>query len=419
MRLWKFALSAVLLTSASDAAVVTLGTSNQPFVLTGTGINASGSGTARMTLGSCTYDGTNTTCVLSGPYTGLGNGGVYKFTAVYPGNGPSPLSAITTPPSSDSFTLSVTAGSFAFTLTPTDGKETQFYDLSGFIRYGASATCSGVSTCGVGAVSQSQGGVITGVVTGQWDTTPVVNAVISASAFGSFSAISPATWIEIYGTNLATVFSQTWAGGDFNGNNAPSAIGGTTVTVAGKPGFIDYVSPHQVNVQVPSGIPTGKQTLVVTTLGGPSIGTSLTVNIAEPGLLAPAAFNFGKGQYVVALFSNLVTYALPPGVTNAVPTARAKPGDTIVLYGVGFGTVTPNIDAGIIVTQSNALNGIQFTIGGVPATVQFAGLAGGYLGLYQFNVVVPANLPANDATPITFTLNGAPALQTLVLPIGN
>ena len=98
---------------------------------------------------------------------------------------------------------------------------------------------------------------------------------------------------------------------------------------------------------------------------------------------------------------------MPPGVTNVVPTARAKPGDIITLYGIGFGTVSPNINAGVIVGQANSLSGLQVFIGGQQATVQFAGLVQGFLGLYQFNVVVP-NVAANDATPLTFMLNGAP-----------
>lgn len=409
----------ILLTPAADAVVVSLGTSTQNLTLTGTGLNSSGAGTSRITLGSCSYDGKNTTCVLSGPYTGLGNGGVYQFKAVYPGNGPSPLSAITSPPTSNSFTLSLSAGTFSFTLTPAGGSAIQFYDLTGSVVYNpATASCTGVSTCGVAAVGQSQGGVITGPVSGTFDTTPVINAVITASQYGGFSSIAPGTWIEIYGTNLATTASQTWATADFNGPNAPTAIAGTTVTVDGKPAFIDFVSPHQVNVQVPSGIASGQQTIVLTTAGGPSAGTALTVNATEPGLLAPAAFTLAAGQYVVALFPNASTYVLPPGVTNSVPTSRAIPGDIITLYGIGFGTVNPNIDAGLIVQQSNSLSGLQISIGGVQATLQFAGLVQGFLGLYQFNVVVP-NVPASDATPLTFTLNGTPGTQKLILPIGN
>lgn len=416
MTLTKLAIISLLLAPSASAVVVNLGTSLQTFTLTGTGINSSGSGTSRVTFGNCAFDGTNTTCTLSGPYTGLGNGGTYQFQLVYPGNGPSPLSAVTTPVSSNFFTFSLAAGSFSSALIPNGGSAIPFYDPTMQFLY-SSNNCTGVSSCSVSAVGQSQGGTITGPVTGTFDVTPVVNSVISASAYGGFNAIAPAGWIEIYGTNLATVLKQDWSTG-FTGANAPTSVGGTTVTIGGQNAFIDYVSPHQVNAQVPSNIASGKQTLVVTTAGGASVGTSVTVNATEPGLLAPAAFHLAAGQYAVALFPNGQTYALPPGVTNAVPTQRPKPGDVITLYGIGFGAVAPLINAGVIVQQNNNLANVSVFIGGAMAQVQYAGLVQGFLGLYQFNVVVP-NVPANDATPLTFSLNGVNGTQILILPVGN
>ena len=417
MTLFRTLAITVLLAQSAAATVATLGASAQPLTLTGTGLNPAGSGTSRITLGTCTYDGQNTTCILSGPYTGIGSGGTYELKLVYPGNGPSPLSAITTPPTSNSFSLGLTAGSLTYSLIPTGGTAIPFYDALVFVTY-TSPTCTGITQCGVAGAGQSTGGVITGSVTGTFDPTPIVNSVISASSYGGFNAIAPATWIEIYGTDLATVPQLGWDTA-FNGNNAPSTLGGTTVTIAGQPAFIDYISPHQVNVQVPSGIPTGRQTLVVTTAGGPSSGTAVTVNVVEPGLLAPAVFKQPAGQYVAAFLSNGVTFVLPPGLTNAVPTARAKPGDVIILYGIGFGSVDPNINAGVIVGQANKLSGsVQISIGGAQANVQFAGLVSGFLGLYQFNIVIP-NVPANDATPLTFSLSGVPAIQSLIIPIGN
>ena len=68
--------------------------------------------------------------------------------------------------------------------------------------------------------------------------------------------------MAIYGSNLASVASQTRSGGDFKGNLAPSALGGTTVTIGGQPAFIDYLSPGQVNAQVPSNVAPGSQPVV-------------------------------------------------------------------------------------------------------------------------------------------------------------
>jgi len=130
-------------------------------------------------------------------------------------------------------------------------------------------------------------------------------------------------------------------------------------------------------------------------------------------------FNLAAGQYVVALFPDNVTYVLPPGVTNAVPTARAKPGNIITVYGIGFGSVTPTIPAGQIVTQTNNLPpGFQASFAGIPATLQFAGLVAGNLGLYQFNLVVP-NVAASDTVPLTFSLGGTAGTQKLIISVGN
>jgi uncharacterized protein (TIGR03437 family) len=223
--------------------------------------------------------------------------------------------------------------------------------------------------------------------------------------------------MEIYGTNLANVASLEWASSDFKGNTAPTAVGGTTVTIGGQPAFIDYVSPTQVNAQVPSNITPGKQPVVVSTPGGTSAAYSITVNATEPGLLAPAVFNLKGSQYVAALLSDNATFVLPPGAVPGVASARAKPGDTIVFYGVGFGTVTPDSPAGQIVTQANHLNGnFQAFFAGTPATVVFSGLTGGYLGLYQFDVVVP-NVAASDTVPVTFSLGGSAGTQNLVIAI--
>lgn len=84
------------------------------------------------------------------------------------------------------------------------------------------------------------------------------------------------------------------------------------MTIGGQTAFIDYISPGQVNAQVPSNTGTGPQPLIVTTAAGPSAAYSINVNTQKPGLLAPSSFIIGGKQYVAALFSDGITYALPP-----------------------------------------------------------------------------------------------------------
>jgi uncharacterized protein (TIGR03437 family) len=253
-------------------------------------------------------------------------------------------------------------------------------------------------------------------VNGSFELTPTIQTVISAGAYGGFTSIAPATWIEIYGQNLATT-TAGWTG-DFEGNNAPISVGGTTVTVGGKSLFIDYVSSGQVNGQVPSDVASGPQKVIVTTAAGASAPFTINVNATEPGLLAPSAFILSKTQYAVALFSDGF-YDLPPGLISDIASRRAVPGDTIMLFGIGFGPVSDNTLAGVIDQGTNQVNAsLDISIGGVSAKIQYAGLTPQVVGLYQFNVVVP-NIPSNDNTPLTFSLKGTPGTQTMSLFIGN
>jgi uncharacterized protein (TIGR03437 family) len=249
---------------------------------------------------------------------------------------------------------------------------------------------------------------------------PKINGggVVTASDFGAFSSVAPGSWIEIYGTNLAGTTGQ-WASSNFNGANAPTNLDGVTVTVGGLPAFIDYVSPDQVNVEVPSGVTAGPQPVILSTGSGTSSAYSVKVNATEPGFWAPPNFKIAGDQYVGAQSSNFKNYILPTGAVSGLTSQPASPGDTIILYGVGFGTVTPNTPAGQIVSGQTALTSkLEISFGGVPATITYAGLAPNYVGLYQFDVVVPT-VPPGSAVPVTFTLGGVNGTQTLYTAIGN
>lgn len=240
--------------------------------------------------------------------------------------------------------------------------------------------------------------------------------VVSAGAFGGFSAVSPGSWIEVYGSNLSSTM-RSWTGADFTGNNAPTSLDGVSVTIGGKPAFIDYISSGQVNALVPSDVASGPEQMTVTTAAGVSTPYSITVNPVEPGLLAPSNFKISGVQYAVAIFPD-GTYALPVGAISGVTSRPAKPGDVVTLYGVGFGPVSPSIPAGQLAQQSNMVTGsLLMSVGGAPATLPYAGLAPGYTGLYQFNLTVPNIAPGNAA--LSFTIAGSTGSQTLFLPIGN
>jgi len=252
-------------------------------------------------------------------------------------------------------------------------------------------------------------------------TLPVVTSAISASQYGAFPTFGPGSWIEIYGSNLANL-TQLWASSDFSGANnayAPTTLSHTSVTIGGQSAFTEYVSPSQLDVQVPGGVSSGSQSLVVTTQAGSSAPFSVNVVADQPGLLAPSSFQINGTAYAVALFSDGATYVLPSGAISGITSKPATPGDTITLYGIGFGDVNPSTPPGQVAQgQTSLATNLTISIGGTPATITYQGLAPGYVGLYQFNVVVPS-IGATNAAPVTFSLGGVSGTQKLYLAIGN
>ena len=240
--------------------------------------------------------------------------------------------------------------------------------------------------------------------------------VVSASAFGKFAGAAPGSFVEIYGTNLASTTAD-W-GSSFTGGNAPTSLGGVTVKVGGQPAFVAYVSSSQVNALLPSILQTGSVQLTVTNEAGTSAPYTLNINATEPGLLAPTQFVVNGKQYAGALFPDYKTFAMPSNAIAGVPSRPAKAGDTLIIYALGFGPVTPNLNAGVIVTQNNTLaEPFTISVGGVQVKPNYDGLAPNYTGLYQINIQIPANVPTGDAVPLTFTLNGTAGAQTLYIAI--
>ncbi len=249
---------------------------------------------------------------------------------------------------------------------------------------------------------------------------PTISAggVISASEFGAFSAVAPGSWIEIYGSKLASG-ARAWTAADFIGSEAPTSLNGTNVKIGGLSAFVSYVSPTQINALIPFDVPAGSQQVIVTTAAGVSAPYTITVDPTQAGLYAPPLFKVASRQYVGAISSDGTAFVLPSATVAGTTVRRARPGDTIVLYGVGFGRVTPSIDAGQVVQQGDSLvTPVQISVGGAPAVVSYQGLVPGAVGLYQFNVVVP-NIPAGDAVPVTFAQGGTSGSQTLYTAVQN
>jgi len=215
---------------------------------------------------------------------------------------------------------------------------------------------------------------------------PAITSVNSVT--GSGPTIAPNTWIEIHGASLSST-TRLWDGSDFLNGLMPTKLDGVSVLVNGKPAFVEYVSPAQVNVLAPLDSTLGPVQVQLT--NGSAAAAAFPV---QEQSVAPGFFVFGGGPYIAATHADgsyLGPTTLYPGATTP-----AKPGEVIVLYANGFGQTSPPVVNGAP-TQSGNLPALPIvTIGGVQAVVQFAGVV--TPGLYQINVVVPASLADGDAT---------------------
>lgn len=218
---------------------------------------------------------------------------------------------------------------------------------------------------------------------------PTVNvtALVNGASFQT-AGFASSTWVSIVGTNLSQT-TRTWQNSDFINGLLPTSLSGVSATINGLAAYVEYISPTQVNVLAPDDVTVGAVQVQVTTAQGKS--NSFT---AQKEQFAPAFFWMPSGTYVAALHADY-TYVGKAGLIAGVTSTPAKPGETILIYGTGFGPTNPALPCAHPVTTPAVLaNSVRVTIGGVAAPVAYAGLVGA--GLYQFNVTVP-NVPDGDA----------------------
>jgi len=238
---------------------------------------------------------------------------------------------------------------------------------------------------------------------------PVAITGVSNNASGGL-AVASGSWVSIYGTNLSCT-TRPWQASDFSGSNLPLALNGVGVKIDGKDAAVWYVSPGQINVQVPTDTAAGAVPVTVSNAGTGTASGTLTLAAYAPGF-------FQSGQYVASVHAD-GAYVAPAGYYGSGTASRpATPGETVLLFGTGFGPTTPAVASGVIFNGAAPLTDLtqlHVTIGGAPATVSWAGLVAA--GEYQFNVVIPP-LPDGDQM-IAASVAGVSAQNGLKIAVKN
>jgi uncharacterized protein (TIGR03437 family) len=194
---------------------------------------------------------------------------------------------------------------------------------------------------------------------------------------------APGMALSVFGTGLAPAIQLDGV------LPLPLTMQGVSATVNGVAAPLYYVSPGQINLQIP--YETGARTAVV--------------GIDNNGKVASFLFN---------------TSVTAPGIFvqngNLVPVASGKPGDVLVLFMTGEGDVDPALFTGASPAAGTAVDKlpqprlpVTVTVGGIAAAIQFEGIPTLLVGTTQINFVIPANVPPG-VQPVVVTSNGVSSL---------
>jgi uncharacterized protein (TIGR03437 family) len=227
-------------------------------------------------------------------------------------------------------------------------------------------------------------------------------AVENVAGVTPSSAVAPGSAIAITGVNLTSSTIESTV------SPLPQTLGGVTVSVGSRLLPLYFVSPSQINAQLPADLPLGAATLVVTTEDGAQVTAKFTIAQDAPGLFT---LESNDKPYALAfhLSGSLVTVASP-----------ARVGETLRLYGTGFGPTTPMRVEGLAVPNAPAfviddpisvqVNGASFR-----ASSAYALPGGVSIDVVEF-ALTPPNTPAAGDFPLTVTVNKVVS-NTVLLPI--
>ncbi len=216
--------------------------------------------------------------------------------------------------------------------------------------------------------------------------------VVNAASNAPSTPVAPGSYISIYGSSLAS--GLTVATAPF-----PTTLGGTQVLLGGQAIPLYFTSDGQINALVPYGMATNATTQVLVTHAN-AYSTPQPVTLADGG---PGVFLNPQG-------GGIAVDVKPDGSQYLVgPSTPTTAGDALVIYCAGLGNVNEPVAAGSVSPGSPlamASNTVTVTIEGIQAQVLYAGLAPGFAGLYQVNVVVPSGVTTNASAPLVITAAG-------------
>jgi uncharacterized protein (TIGR03437 family) len=213
------------------------------------------------------------------------------------------------------------------------------------------------------------------------------DGIVEGAGFTPRRPLAPGGIISIFGTQLASGKAQ-------EASKLPleRELNGVSVRVGTLTAPLYYVGPDQINAQLPfEAAAADTVSIAVVTQGRITSPCAYAVAPAQPGI-----FRAGANAAVLDGQSRLVT-----------PDNAARIGDVLQIFATGLGATDVAVQTGAPAPAFSTVRlPITATIGGVQATVVYQGLAPGFVGLYQVNVVVPEGVTPGSAVPLVLRQNG-------------
>ncbi len=233
-------------------------------------------------------------------------------------------------------------------------------------------------------------------------TGPVIfsGGIVNAASY--VAGVAPGAWISIFGTNLAASTTVATAANLVDGY-LPASLGGTSVTIDGKPAYLTYVSSTQIDAQAPNDWATGNVTVTITNASG-SVAAAVAMQAVFPGLFTAS---YSAPFYALAV-------RLSDGVLVDGATVAATAGDLLAIYATGLDGIAAAQAPGLVFTGTYSAASLpSATVGGTAVTISSCDLVG--TGVYRIVLTVPG-LPAGTY-PLIVRQNGVSSDTTAVLRI--